>query len=108
MTEAPGGASIDKGLGLFIYLPVALVAGAVIALQIPLMRVFAVGSWVHFGSLVVSLAMFGFGLASAVMCLGTGFFERRWRQSASLSLSLFGPWAVIAYLLRRHTALTAI
>ena len=47
------------------YLSVALVAGSVIALQIVVMRIFAVGSWVHFGSLVISLAMFGFGLASA-------------------------------------------
>ena len=31
------------------------------------MRVFSVGSWAHFGSLVVSLAMLGFGLTSAVM-----------------------------------------
>ena len=31
------------------------------------MRVFAVGNWAHFGSLVVSLAMLGFGLTSAVM-----------------------------------------
>src|SRR5438477_10775931 len=108
MTEAPGGASIDKGLGLFIYLPVALVAGAVIALQIALMRIFAVGSWVHFGSLVVSLAMFGFGLASAVMCLGTGFFERHWRRAASLSLILFGPLAVIANLLAQQIPFNAI
>ena len=35
---------------------VGLVAGAVIALQIGIMRVFSVGSWAHFGSLVVSLA----------------------------------------------------
>ena len=35
---------------------------AIIALQIGIMRVFSVGSWAHFGSLVVSLAMFGFGL----------------------------------------------
>ena len=44
----------------FLYLSVALVAGAVIALQIGIMRIFSVGSWAHFGSLVVSLAMLGF------------------------------------------------
>src|ERR1700722_4836497 len=52
---------------LALYLAVGLAAGAVIALQIDIMRVFAVGSWAHFGSLVVSLAMLGFGLTSAVM-----------------------------------------
>jgi hypothetical protein len=44
------------------------VAGAVIALQLCVMRIFAVGSWAHFGSLVVNLAMLGFGLTSAAMC----------------------------------------
>ena len=39
-----------------LYLSVGLIAGAVIALQICIMRVFAVGSWAHFGSLVVSRA----------------------------------------------------
>src|SRR5437016_1517379 len=108
MADMPGGASTDSGLTAFIYLPVAFVAGAVIALQITLMRIFAVGSWVHFGSLVVSLAMFGFGLASAVMCLGTGFFERHWRRAASLSLILFGPLAVIANLLAQQIPFNAI
>src|SRR3954454_19247205 len=49
-----------------LYLAVGLEAGAVIALQICIMRIFSVGSWAHFGSLVVSLAMLGFGLTSAV------------------------------------------
>ena len=62
-----------------VYLAVGLVAGAVIALQICIMRVFSVGSWAHFGSLVVSLAMLGFGLTSAVMCVGKGWFARHWR-----------------------------
>jgi len=44
-----------------LYLAVGLMAGALIAAQLAIMRIFAVGSWAHFGSLVVSLAM----LASA-------------------------------------------
>ena len=42
------------------YLSVGLVAGSIIALQIGIMRVFSVGSWAHFLSLVVSLAVPGF------------------------------------------------
>ena len=56
---------------LALYLAVGLGAGSVIALQIDIMRVFAVGNWTHFGSLVVSLAMLGFGLTSAVMAVAT-------------------------------------
>src|SRR5438128_7962212 len=73
---------LDKKPSLQLYLAVGLVAGSVIALQIGIMRVFAVGSWAHFGSLVVSLAMLGFGLTSAVMCIGKDFFDRRWRGVA--------------------------
>ena len=53
---------LDHRPPLTFYLSVGLVAGSIIALQIGIMRVFSVGSWAHFGSLVVSLAMFGFGL----------------------------------------------
>jgi hypothetical protein len=83
---------------LALYLAVALAAGSVIALQIDIMRVFAVGNWTHFGSLVVSLAMLGFGLVSAVMASAKGFFQRHWQGMASLGLGIMGPLAVAANL----------
>ncbi len=91
-----------------LYLGVGLVAGAVIALQICIMRIFSVGSWAHFGSLVVSLAMLAFGLVSAVMCIGKGFFARRWRVVAGLSLVLFAPLLVAANLLAQQVPFNAI
>ncbi len=87
---------------LLLYLAVGLVAGAVIAFQIFIMRVFAVGSWTHFGSFVVSLAMLGFGLASAIMCIGQGFFQRRWRGVSSLTVTLFGPLMAGCHLLAQQ------
>ena len=91
-----------------LYLAVGLEAGAVIALQICIMRIFAVGSWAHFGSLVVSLAMLGFGLTSAVMCIGKGWFERHWRGVATASLMSFGPLTVAANLLAQQIPFNAI
>ena len=73
------------------YLSVGLVAGAIIALEIAVMRVFSIASWAHFGSLVVSIAMLGFGIASAVMCLAKGSIERHRDQIARICLLLFGP-----------------
>jgi SAM-dependent methyltransferase len=93
---------------LALYLSVGLVAGTVIALQIGIMRIFSVGSWAHFGSLVVSLAMLGFGLTSAVMCIAKDFFERRWRGVAATSLMLFGPLTVAANLLAQQIPFNAI
>ncbi|MBV9244996.1 MAG: hypothetical protein JO366_09305, partial [Methylobacteriaceae bacterium] len=91
-----------------LYLSVGLIAGAVIALQICIMRVFAVGSWAHFGSLVVSLAMLGFGLTSAVMCVAKGWFERHWRGVAATVLILFGPLMVGANLMAQQVPFNAI
>ena len=91
-----------------LYLAVGLEAGAVIALQICIMRIFSVGSWAHFGSLVVSLAMLGFGLTSAVMCIGKGWFDRHWRGVAAASLVLFGPLTVAANLLAQQIPFNAI
>jgi SAM-dependent methyltransferase len=91
-----------------LYLAVGLEAGAVIALQICIMRVFAVGSWAHFGSLVVSLAMLGFGLTSAVMCINKDWFDRNWRGVAAGSLLLFGPLTVASNLLAQQIPFNAI
>ena len=91
-----------------LYFAVGLAAGSVIALQIDVMRVFAVSSWAHFGSLVVSLAMLGFGLASAVMTVAKDWFARNWRWAATVSLALFGPLAVGANLYVQHLGFNAI
>ncbi len=98
----------DLAPSLPLYLAVGLVAGAVIALQIAIMRIFSVGSWAHFGSLVVSLAMLGFGLTSAVMCIRKGWFERHWQRVALASLMLFGPLMVGANLLAQQIPFNAI
>ncbi|RYY03382.1 MAG: hypothetical protein EOO53_07990 [Gammaproteobacteria bacterium] len=81
-----------------MYAAVGCVAGAVIALQIGIMRIFSEGSWAHFGSLVVSLAMLGFGLTSAVMCLARSWFERHWFGVIAGSLAAFAPLVVGANL----------
>jgi spermidine synthase len=87
---------------------VAFVAGAIIALQIAIMRIFAVGSWAHFGSLVVSLAMLGFGLASVVICIAKDWFERHWRAATAIALLLLGPLVVVSSLAAQTVPFNAI
>jgi spermidine synthase len=106
--EAQPDRKLDSASRLGLYLAVGLGAGSVIALQIDVMRVFAVGGWAHFGSLVVSLAMLGFGLASAVMTVAKDWFARNWRWAATVSLALFGPLAVGANLYVQHLGFNAI
>jgi hypothetical protein len=90
------------------YLSVALTAGALIALQLAIMRIFAIGSWAHFGSLVVSLAMLGFGLSSAVLCAAKPFVERQGRSIATTALILFGPLLVGTNLLAQQAPFNAV
>ncbi|MDP2329274.1 MAG: hypothetical protein Q8M19_01075, partial [Reyranella sp.] len=99
---------LDNRPSLSFYLSVGLVAGSIIALQIGIMRVFSVGSWAHFGSLVVSLAMFGFGLTSAVMCVGKGWFERHWLGAIKGALLAFGPLMVVCNLAAQQVPFNAI
>ncbi|MDP1752324.1 MAG: hypothetical protein Q8L22_22975 [Reyranella sp.] len=99
---------LDNRPSLAFYLSVGLVAGSIIALQIGIMRVFSVGSWAHFGSLVVSLAMFGFGLTSAVMCVGKGWFERHWQGAVKGALLAFGPLMVVCNLAAQQVPFNAI
>ncbi len=99
---------LDNRPSLSFYLSVGLVAGSIIALQIGIMRVFSVGSWAHFGSLVVSLAMFGFGLTSAVMCVGKGWFERHWIGAIKGALLAFGPLMVVCNLAAQQVPFNAI
>lgn len=99
---------LDDRPPLSFYLSVGLVAGSIIALQIGIMRVFSVGSWSHFGSLVVSLAMFGFGLTSAIMCVAKGWFEKRWIGAVKFSLLTFGPLMVVCNLVAQQVPFNAI
>ncbi len=103
-----GGLATSPRASALVYLAIGLVAGAIIALQIAIMRIFQIGSWAHFGSLVVSLAMLGFGLASAVMCVARPWFERHWRGVAAAALLAFGPLAVFANLAAQQLPFNAI
>jgi len=90
------------------YASVALASAAVIALQIAIMRIFAVGSWSHFGSLVVSLAMLGFGVSSVVLCLAESWFATHWRTTAGWALASFGPLIVSVNLIAQKIPFNAI
>lgn len=95
MTDNSASASGSAPITASFQIVVGLIAGAIIADQIAIMRIFAIGTWTHFGSFVISVAMLAFGVSSAVMCIRTDFFQRHWRLIADISLFLFGPLVVI-------------
>lgn len=81
---------------LLSYLAVGLVSGSIIAYEIAVMRVFSIGGWSHFGSMVISMAMFGFGAFSTFLCLRRDVFSRRPHWWMNLSLALLGPAMAVA------------
>jgi hypothetical protein len=104
--EAAFGRAIWRSAAL--YLSVSFAAGALIALQLAIMRVFAIGSWAHFGSLVVSLAMLGFGLSSAGLCAAQPFVRRCAGGIATTALALFAPLLAAAHLLAQQLPFNAV
>ncbi|MBV8775669.1 MAG: hypothetical protein JO258_00585 [Alphaproteobacteria bacterium] len=87
---------------------IALASAAIIALQLAIMRIFAVGSWAHFGSLVVSWAMLGFGLSSAGLCATSRYVKRRADAVATAALLLFGPVTIAANLAAQQVPFNAV
>jgi hypothetical protein len=61
-------------------LPLFLIAGAAVGVEIALTRFFAVASWSEYGYWVISIAMTGFAVSGVVMVLGRAAFLRhaRW------------------------------
>ena len=90
------GSMDSRALDLSFYITVGLIAGAIIALQIGIMRVFSIGTWSHFGSFVISIAMLGFGVMSAIMCIGTSKFRKYWKPMITTALVVFGPLMLLS------------
>jgi Spermine/spermidine synthase domain len=91
-----------------VYLSVGLIAGAIITLQVCIAEVFAIASWAHFGSLVVSVAMLAFGLVSTVMCIHTTVFQKYHTTVAGSALLAFGPFLITSNFIAQHVPFNPI
>lgn len=73
------------------YFAVACISGSILAYELFIMRVFGIGGWSHFGSTVISIAMFGFGVFSTALCIWKNFFGKTLVPWINLALLLLGP-----------------
>jgi hypothetical protein len=89
---------MDRHLFRIRLLALFMVSAALIAYEVAVMRSFAVGSWSNFGSLVISIALLGIGLAGTLLTL----FNHRLRQHAARLLKvaaiLLGPSLAGSYI----------
>jgi hypothetical protein len=79
-----------------------LVSAAVLGFEIEVMRVFAVASWSNFGSMVISIALLGFGLAGTLLTLMQARVRRSpdaWISSSAFALA---PAMAIAHALAQQ------
>jgi len=79
-----------------------LVSVCVLAFEIEVMRVFSVASWSNFGSMVISIALLGFGLAGTLLTLLSGRVREKpeaWLAASSFAL---GPSMAVAHVLAQR------
>ena len=71
------------------YLVVFLVSAAILAYEIFLMGLFGLIQWHHFASMILSVALLGFGLSGTVLAIWRVWFVERWQRSFQSSALLF-------------------
>ena len=79
-----------------LLIAIAAISAGVIAYQIILMRLFAVSLWQHFGYLVISIALLGFGLSGTVIALSRNYLLCRFAMTWHVNAVLFAVGAVAA------------
>ncbi len=79
---------MDRNLRLE-YAALFLISAVSIAYQLGVMRTFSVGSWSNFGTMVISIALLGFGLAGTMLTFLSNSVKKhadQWRQYSAIAL----------------------
>jgi spermidine synthase len=86
----------------------ALVSAAALAYEILLTRLFSIIQWHHFAYMMISVALLGYGAASAFVTLLQERLTPRMEAAFSLGAALFGVSAVGCFLLAQHVPFNAL
>ncbi len=79
-----------------------------LALEVAVIRYFSIALWSNYGYMVISIALFGFGVSGTLLTLAKKWFEKRislWMYIVSLSAV---PLTVIAYILMKKVPFNAL
>ena len=79
-----------------------LVSICVLGFEIEVMRVFSVGSWSNFGSMVISIALLGTGVAGTLLTFLGDRVRRNPDGWLSVSAFAFGPSMAVAHTVAQH------
>lgn len=78
----------------YLSIAIFLISGSILAFEVLLTRIFAYTSWHHFGYMIISLALLGFGASGTCLALVQRWVKRKGKyfflaSSLSCALSLF-------------------
>ena len=83
----------------FKLLAVFFLSIALLAYEIAVMRTFSVGSWSNFGSLVISIALLGFGLAGTLLTYFQRWIKEKPNKWLCISALVLMPAMAVAHVL---------
>jgi hypothetical protein len=85
------------------YIGILVISFATLLLELALTRVLSVALWYHFGFLVISTALLGFGTSGVVLALWTGLRERSpLDRTLALLSGGFGLATVVSFWTMQH------
>ena len=85
------------------YIGIMVISFATLLLELALTRVLSVALWYHFGFLVISTALLGFGASGVALALWTGLRERASLDRALVLLSIaFGIATIGSFWVMQH------
>ena len=94
--------------GWTLPLSVALLAGAALAYEVVLVRLFAIVQWHHFAYMVISLALLGFGASGTLVALLREPLLRRFDLAYPLAALLFAVTAPLSFQLAERLPVDAL
>jgi spermidine synthase len=83
---------------------VALLSGALIAFQLVLMHILSIVQWYHFASMIISVALLGFGASGTLITFTRAWFLERSHYISSLLMILSGVAMAVVVGVSQHDA----
>jgi len=86
------------------FLSLALVSAAALAYEILLMRLFAIIEWHHFASMIISLALLGYGASGTFLSLAKDVLLKHLSAAYLVSILLFALFSILSFSIAQQIA----
>ncbi len=81
---------------------ISLVSAGVIAFEVLLLRLYAIGQWHHFAYMIISIALLGYGASGTFLALARGWLLGRFLTAWQVNAAAFGLTAPLGFALARN------